>query len=65
MKVCQTLNLGNKPLSKKRPAYAASAFAITCKVAEDNAEWTAGRIAARQRWVASQSTSIWRIDQLS
>jgi len=44
--------------------YAASAFGITKKIAEDNADWTPERLAARQNWMANQATAIWRIDQL-
>ncbi|MFA6173717.1 MAG: DUF262 domain-containing HNH endonuclease family protein [Kiritimatiellales bacterium] len=58
-------DLGNKPFADKKPVYAASGFSITKKIAEDNAGWDAGRLAARQTWMANQATSIWRVDSLS
>jgi hypothetical protein len=58
-------DLGNAPYAQKKPVFAASNFGITRKVAEDNADWTPERLAARQNWMANQATSIWRIDQLS
>ena len=58
-------DLGNSPYTTKKPMYAASAFGITQKISEDNADWTPGRLAARQNWMASQATAIWRIDPLS
>jgi hypothetical protein len=58
-------DIGNKPFADKKPVYAASGFSITKKVAEDNAGWDAGRLAARQTWMANQATSIWRVDSLS
>jgi hypothetical protein len=58
-------DLGNKSFADKRQVYGASEFAITRQVAEDNAEWNAERIAARQNQMARLATAIWRIDQLS
>lgn len=57
-------DLGNCSYAHKRPVYRQSEFALTEKLAEDHAEWTAERIAARQQWMAAQATSIWRIAQL-
>jgi len=57
--------LGNAPYSVKRAAYADSQLGITKKIAEDNADWTPERLAARQKWMARQAAAIWRIDQLS
>ncbi len=56
---------GNLPFHKKREYYARSPFTITRKVAEENAEWTPERIAARQTWMANQATAIWRVSQLA
>ena len=56
---------GNADYAAKRPEYQQSGFALTQKVAVDNAEWTPERIAARQNWMADQATAIWRIAQLS
>lgn len=58
-------DLGNAPYTVKKPVYAGSSFGITKKIAEDNADWTPQRLAARQNWMANQATAIWRIDQLS
>lgn len=58
-------DLGNAPYSTKKSVYVASNIGITRKIAEDNADWTPERLAARQNWMANQATSIWRIDQLS
>jgi hypothetical protein len=58
-------DLGNAPYAQKKPIFAASTFGITRKVAEDNADWTPERLAARQNWMANQATAIWRVDQLS
>ncbi len=56
---------GNGPFSVKREAYAKSSFGITRKIATDNADWTPERLAARQRWMATQAAAIWRVAQLS
>lgn len=58
-------DLGNAAYVVKKPVYAASSFGVTKKIAEDNADWTPERLAARQQWMANQATAIWRIDQLS
>jgi hypothetical protein len=58
-------DLGNQPYAAKRVVYAQSTFGITKKIAEDYADWTPDRLAARQNWMANQATAIWRIDQLS
>jgi len=55
-------DIGNAPFATKRPAYAASAFALTRKVAADNADWTPERLAPRQNWMARQAATLWRID---
>ena len=56
---------GNQEYMVKREAYRQSGFAITRRVAEENADWSPDRIAARQSWMADQATSIWRVAQLS
>ncbi len=56
---------GNADFNAKRGQYAASGFAITQKVASENADWTPERLAARQQWMANQASSIWRVNQLS
>ena len=65
--LCSTLNrdIGNEDYSAKRLLYQQSNFQITRELAEKNAEWTPERLAARQQWMASQATAIWRISQLS
>lgn len=56
---------GNGAYDEKRPLLQASGFAITRRLAEENAEWTAERVAAWQLWLAAQATAIWRISQLA
>lgn len=58
-------DLGNQTFIQKKAAYAASGFDLTRRVASENEDWTAERIAERQRWMARQATAIWRIAQLS
>jgi Protein of unknown function DUF262/Protein of unknown function (DUF1524) len=61
----QNRDIGNAEYAEKRPVLAASAFVLTKKLAEENAEWVPERIAARQKALAKIATSIWRIAQLS
>ncbi len=56
---------GNKDFNEKRKHYEKSIFEITRKIAEENNEWNLNRIAERQRWMAKQARTIWRISQLS
>ena len=56
--------VGNAGFAEKRSAYGTSRFAITRKLADDYDAWTVDKIAARQRWMARQATSVWRIDAL-
>lgn len=65
MQTAANRDAGNVSFAEKKPAYAASLFEITKKVAADNADWTPERISARQTWMANQASSIWRISQLS
>jgi hypothetical protein len=58
-------DLGNVPYAEKRALYEKAPFQITKKLAAENEDWTPARIDARQRWMAKQATSIWRVDQLS
>jgi hypothetical protein len=58
-------DIGNLSFAEKRAAYATSNFEITKKVSAENEHWDLSRIAARQAWMASQATAIWRIAQLS
>ena len=55
---------GNAAYEQKRQDYAASVFQITRDIAADNDEWTVERLANRQRRMAHQVTSIWRVGQL-
>ena len=57
-------DVGNVPYAEKRAVYARSEFAITQRLASENEDWTAERIAARQRWLATQATGIWRVAEL-
>ncbi|MBF2098179.1 MAG: DUF262 domain-containing protein [Gloeomargaritaceae cyanobacterium C42_A2020_066] len=65
MRTAENREEGNAPYGQKRLAYGQSQFAISRKLAEDNAEWTPERISARQNWMANQAAAIWRIAQLS
>jgi hypothetical protein len=57
--------LGNAAFAVKKLVYAKSEFQITRNIAIENEDWNAGRISARQGWLANQATAIWRIAQLS
>ncbi len=57
--------VGNASFETKRQAYDASQFTTTRTISTDNSDWRSDRIAVRQRWMAAQATSIWRIGQLS
>jgi len=61
----QNRDMGNAEFAIKKPVLAASNFGLTKKLAEDNADWTPERIAARQKAMAKIATGIWRIAQLS
>ncbi len=65
METGKNRDLGNLDYAAKRSVYAASVFALTRTLAQETANWTPERIAARQSWMARQATSIWRIAQLS
>lgn len=58
-------DIGNAPFAAKKPVLATSMFELTRKIAEDNADWTPERIAARQKTLARLATSVWRVAQLS
>jgi len=58
-------DLGNAAYAVKKPVYVGSTFGVTRKIADDNADWTPERLAARQQWMANQATAIWRVDPLS
>lgn len=55
----------NKDFKEKREIYKKSIFEITRRVAEENDTWNMDRLAMRQRWMARQAKTIWRISQLS
>jgi hypothetical protein len=61
----QNRDLGNAEFNIKKSVLEASNFELTRKVAEDNADWTPERIAARQKAMAKIATGVWRIAQLS
>ncbi|MGB4058628.1 MAG: DUF262 domain-containing protein [Burkholderiaceae bacterium] len=58
-------DVGNAAFATKKPVFAASAFELTRKVDEDNADWTPERIAARQKYLANLASAVWRVAQLS
>ena len=57
--------LANASYITKKPILAASGFTLTRQLAEENADWTPERIAARQKALAKIATAVWRIAQLS
>jgi len=61
----QNRDLGNAEFNIKKSVFEASNFELTRKVAEDNADWTPERIAARQKAMARIATGVWRIAKLS
>jgi uncharacterized protein with ParB-like and HNH nuclease domain len=63
MKTSENRNIGNVGFEQKKLAYYRSGFEITKKIAEDNQEWTMERIAYRQKWMANQAKTIWRMSQ--
>lgn len=58
-------NIGNASYAVKRPILQESHFGLTQKLAEENADWTPSRIAARQNMLAKMATAVWRVDQIS
>jgi uncharacterized protein YaaW (UPF0174 family) len=58
-------DIGNADYLTKRPILQTSSFDLTRKLAEENANWTPERIAARQKMLAKLATAIWRVDSLS
>ncbi len=58
-------DMGNAPYDKKKPLFEQSEFEITKSIAIDHNAWGPDRIASRQKWLAKQATSIWRISELS
>ncbi len=58
-------DIANADYQAKRPRLQASSFALTRKLAEENADWNPGRIALRQQKLAKIATAIWRVDELS
>ena len=62
LKVKANRDLGNGTYADKSPVYEKSDFEITKKVAAEYNEWTADKIASRQRWMATQATTVWRVD---
>lgn len=54
--------IGNGGYENKRETFSASTFEITRKLADEYAEWNTDKIASRQSWMATQASSIWRID---
>ena len=57
--------LANLSYPIKKPVFAESAFALTRKIATENADWTPERIASRQKALAKLATVVWRVAQLS
>ncbi|HOY58814.1 MAG TPA: DUF262 domain-containing HNH endonuclease family protein [Verrucomicrobiota bacterium] len=60
----QNRDMGNGAYAEKRPLLERCEFEITKRLAAENETWTPERIAARQQWLASQATSIWRLSEV-
>ncbi|MEZ6036999.1 MAG: DUF262 domain-containing HNH endonuclease family protein [Planctomycetota bacterium] len=56
---------GASDWARKRTVLQSSEFEISRRIAAENTEWNAERIATRQSWMATQAVAIWRIDRLS
>ncbi len=65
LNAAENRDIGNADFAAKRAAYGNSAFHMTQKIAEENAEWTPERIAERQKSMARVATAVWRVNQLS
>ncbi|MDR0634190.1 MAG: DUF262 domain-containing HNH endonuclease family protein [Azoarcus sp.] len=65
LKSSDNRDAGTSEYTDKRATYRQSEFDITRKIAEESDDWTPERIGSRQRWMAEQATSLWRIAQLS
>ncbi|MFH0772376.1 MAG: DUF262 domain-containing HNH endonuclease family protein [Candidatus Omnitrophota bacterium] len=59
--VAENRDVGNKSYADKKMVYEKSGFTLTKKVAEDNNNWDAERIASRQKTMAKWATSVWRL----
>lgn len=64
MEAKRNRDLGNADFATKKAVYAQCPLEITKRIDAENTDWTAGRVAERQRWMARQATSIWRLSQL-
>lgn len=57
--------MGNRTYEEKRPFYENSEFELTRSLARDNSQWLPENMDSRQKWMAKQAASIWRMDQLN
>jgi hypothetical protein len=58
-------DIANAPYPIKQPVLASSVFKLTQQVAQNNADWTPARIEQRQKQLAKQAVTVWRVSQLS
>lgn len=56
---------GNKGFAEKKAIYQKSSLEITRRIAQENEVWDMDRLAERQRWMARQAKTIWRLSQLA
>ena len=56
--------MGNADFPAKRAVFARSDILTTRSIAQENLDWDAGRIAARQKHQAEIACTVWRIAQL-
>ena len=65
LRASENRDLANRSYAEKRRVYETSNFGITRELAAKYAEWSPELLAGRQRWMANQVASLWRIPQLS
>lgn len=65
LKKATNRKLGNSGFEQKREAFTQSEFEITQRIAVENKDWNANRIAVHQKWLANQATAIWKVHQLN
>ncbi|MBM5570411.1 MULTISPECIES: DUF262 domain-containing protein [Deefgea] len=58
-------DIANSAYTIKKPVLLESGFALTQKLAQENADWTPERIASWQKTQAKLASAVWRIAQLT
>ncbi len=55
-------DIENKIFVEKQPSYSKSKFTITSMISSEYDNWTEKEIARRQKWLARQAKSLWKIN---